>query len=60
MIAHRLGDAAEGRHDGRVIVTWRAVTRSSIDAKRLRAEHPEIAKECTTTTTYRQLRSVNR
>lgn len=56
MIAHRLGDAAEGHHDGALVCTWRTIARTSIDAKRLRAEHPEIAKECTTSSTYRQLR----
>jgi putative phage-type endonuclease len=59
MIGHRLGDAAEGRHNGRTIVTWRSVTRSTIDAKRLRAEHPDIAAEFATVTIYRQLRTVN-
>jgi predicted phage-related endonuclease len=59
MISQRLGDAAEGRHGGRTIVTWRSVTRSTIDAKRLRDEHPEIARDCATSSTYRQLRMVN-
>jgi predicted phage-related endonuclease len=59
MIGHRLGDAAEGRHDGRTIVTWRQVTRTTIDAKRLRAEHPDIARDCATSSTYRHLRMVN-
>lgn len=56
MIAHQLGDAAEGRHQGRTIVTWRSTTRTSIDAKRLRAMLPEIAAEYATSTTYRTLR----
>jgi putative phage-type endonuclease len=58
MIAHRLGDAAEGMHEGRLLCTWRAVTRHDLDRKKLRAEHPDIAQECATTTTYRQLRMV--
>jgi predicted phage-related endonuclease len=58
MIGHRLGDAAEGRYDGHTIVTWRQTTRTTIDAKRLRFEHPDIANDCTTTSTYRQLRTV--
>jgi predicted phage-related endonuclease len=59
MIGHRLGDAAEGHYDGRTIVTWRSITRHVIDAKRLRVEHPDIATEFTTESTYRQLRMVN-
>jgi putative phage-type endonuclease len=59
MVCLRLGAAAEGHHDGRTVVTWRATTRTTVDAKRLRAEHPDIAQECTTSTTYRQLRMVN-
>jgi predicted phage-related endonuclease len=56
MIGHRLGEAAEGRHEGRTLVTWRSTTRGGIDAKRLRAEHPDLAREYATTTTYRTLR----
>jgi predicted phage-related endonuclease len=55
MIGHALGDAAEGRHDDATVVTWRSVTRHGVDQKRLRAEHPEIAKELTTETKYRRL-----
>lgn len=56
LIAHRLGDAAEGHHDGKRVCTWRSVTRHNIDGKKLRATHPDIAAECMTETTYRQLR----
>jgi putative phage-type endonuclease len=55
-IGHRLGDAAEGRHDGRTIVTWRSITRTVIDNKRLRAELPDLAAEYSTQSSYRQLR----
>jgi predicted phage-related endonuclease len=56
MIARRLGEAAEGRYDGRTMVTWRQVTRTDIDRKRLRSDHPELAKKYATSTKYRALR----
>ena len=56
MIAHRLGDAAEGTHNGRTIVSWRSTTRHNVDIKRLRADHPTMAKEYSTATTFRTLR----
>lgn len=60
MIGHHLGSAAEGRHDGRVVVTWRQVTRNDLDVRRLRAEHPELARDFSSPTRYRQLRLVDR
>jgi putative phage-type endonuclease len=59
MVARKLGDAAEGHFDGRTLVTWRSVTRTTIDAKRLRVSLPDVAKEFSSTSTYRQLRMVN-
>lgn len=56
MIARRLGEAAEGRYEGDTIVTWRQTTRNDIDGKRLRSEHPDLAKEFARSTSYRQLR----
>lgn len=56
MIARRLGEAAEGRYQGDTIVTWRQTTRTDVDGKRLRAEHPDLAKEFARSTSYRQLR----
>jgi putative phage-type endonuclease len=56
MISHRLGDAAEGTQDGRTIVTRRQATRHTVDVKRLRADHPELAKQYSTATPYRTLR----
>lgn len=41
--------------DGQTAYTWRAASRSTLDAKRLRAEHPEIAAEFSRSTTYRTL-----
>lgn len=41
--------------DGQTAYTWRAASRSTLDAKRLRAEHPEIAAEFARSTTYRTL-----
>ena len=38
------------------VVTWRAVTRTGVDVKRLRAERPDIAGEYRQDSTYRQLR----
>ena len=41
--------------DGQTAYTWKAASRSTLDAKRLRAEHPEIAAEFVRSTTYRTL-----
>lgn len=41
--------------DGQTAYTWKAASRSTLDAKRLRAEHPEIAAEFSRSTTYRTL-----
>lgn len=41
--------------DGQTAYTWKAASRSTLDAKRLRAEHPEIAAEFARSTTYRTL-----
>jgi predicted phage-related endonuclease len=62
LLAGRLGDAAEGRHpdDERLLVTWRSVTRRGLDERRLRAEEPELARRYGTTTTYRNMRLLER
>lgn len=36
------------------VVTWKEVTRSTIDSKSLRNHLPEVAKQFTRTSTYRQ------
>lgn len=41
--------------DGQTAYTWKAASRSTLDAKRLKAEHPEIAAEFARSTTYRTL-----
>ena len=41
--------------DGQTAYTWKAASRSTLDTKRLRAEHPEIAAEFARSTTYRTL-----
>lgn len=50
-----LGDAEVGTHEGRVIVTWRSVERSTLDTKALAAAHPEIAAAFTRPSRYRRL-----
>lgn len=57
-IACQLGNAAEGTYDGRRVVTWRSVTRTGVDVKRLRREQPEIVDCYRQDYTYRQLRLV--
>lgn len=41
--------------DGQTAYTWKAASRSTLDTKRLKAEHPEIAAEFARSTTYRTL-----
>ena len=48
MIAHRLGDAAEGHHDGPLVCTWRRITRTTSTPSDSGPSTPSIAKECTT------------
>lgn len=40
--------------DGRAAVTWKTVTATRVDTKKLRAEFPSIAEICHTTTTSRR------
>ena len=44
-----------GRVNGEVVVTWKPQTRKTIDSKRLKAEHPEIAAEYEKASTFRKL-----
>lgn len=55
-IAAALGSAAHGTLAGERIVSWRAITRRSIDGDRLRRELPDVAKAYTTSSTYRTMR----
>ena len=41
--------------DGQTAYTWKAASRSTLDTKRLKAEHPEIAAEFSRSTSYRTL-----
>lgn len=54
-----LGDRTDATVDGRLVASWRPQTSARIDADRLRALHPEIATEVTTTTESRVLRLHN-
>lgn len=49
-----LQDAEVGTLDGEVAVTWKGVTRRSVDTRALRAAHPEIAQEFEKETGYRR------
>jgi predicted phage-related endonuclease len=42
-----LGKAEVGFLDGKVVLTWSAVDRRTIDADALRAKHPKIAEQVT-------------
>jgi predicted phage-related endonuclease len=56
MIGQRIGEAAEGWHDERLVATFRTTTRTGVDTKRLRAERPDVFTAFRTETTYRTLR----
>lgn len=51
-----LMDNALLRVSGSTIATWKKQSRGSIDSKRLRAEHPELAEAFTRTTWFRTIR----
>lgn len=54
----RLFDDAEGlRHDGRLIATWKATTRTSLDSKRLKEEQPELVEQYQRTVPVRTMRA---
>lgn len=50
-----LGEAEAGILPG-YTVTWKSASRSGFDQKRFAAEHPDLAKQYATQTTYRTLR----
>lgn len=52
-----LGEHRDGLVGGALRVSWRPQARTSIDTKALRATHPDIADEFTTTTEMRVLRT---
>lgn len=49
-----LGEVESGTVGDRMI-TWKAVTKNSVDTKRLKAEHPDIYASCLSTSQYRRL-----
>jgi predicted phage-related endonuclease len=55
-IAEHLGDAEAGNIDGETVVTWKPQTRTTVDTKRLFAEHPELKDQYQTVSTFRVLR----
>jgi hypothetical protein len=59
-IAAVLGRAGVGVWEGERIVMWRSSTRIGIDQARLRRDHPDLALEYRTETTYRSLRIIER
>jgi putative phage-type endonuclease len=52
-----LGKAAYGTRDGERVVSWKQQSRNSVDLDKLRAEHPDVVKDCTKTATFRVLRT---
>ena len=50
-----LGSHEVGQVDGTTVVTWKAQTRTTLDTKAIKAEHPEIAEAYTKTSTTRTL-----
>jgi predicted phage-related endonuclease len=59
LIGEVLGNAQAGTVNGDQIVVYRSSTRRTIDARALRAEHPDIADEYTKSKTFRSLRVVS-
>jgi predicted phage-related endonuclease len=55
-ITAALGNAGVGMWEGERLVTWRSSTRVGIDLAGLRRDHPDLALQYRTETTYRSLR----
>lgn len=51
-----LGEAEIGTRDEKPVVTWKSSTRTTLDTKALKAAHPELASEFSTTKPIRTLR----
>src|SRR5690606_4794981 len=49
-----LGDRAIGRLGNQDVVTWKPVTQSRLDTKRLKAERPDVYEQYAITSTYRR------
>jgi putative phage-type endonuclease len=50
-----LGEHEVGQVDGTTVVTWKSQTRTSLDTKAIKAEHPEIVEAYSKTSTTRTL-----
>ena len=48
-----LGEAEAGTVGDRKI-TWKSVSKNSVDTKRLKSEHPDIYTDCLTQSSYRR------
>lgn len=55
-VCRLIGEAEGVRHMGRVLCTWKAQTRSSVDTKALLTDHPDLAAKYERTTSFRVLR----
>jgi|SRR5215471_4795987 len=55
VIVAALGDATDGYHNGRCVMTYRESVRHDLDVKRLRHDHPGIADEYARETVTRSL-----
>ena len=58
LVGEVLGAAQSGTVNGAPVVQYRSSTRTTIDAARLRAEHPDIAASFSTSKSFRALRIV--
>ena len=50
-----LGEAEVGKVGEKVVATWKPQTRKGVDTTRLQVEHPELAEQYRTQTTFRRL-----
>lgn len=61
LIKDQMGDnGTVGTVAGKVRVTWRGHTRTTIDTKALRADHPEIADKVSKTSIVRRFQIVDK
>jgi len=51
-----LGTASVGTINGKPAVTWKTQSRSGFDNKRFAADHPDMAEQYTTTSSFRVMR----
>ena len=55
-----MGECTEGYIDGTPVATWRTQTRSGLDVKALKADHPDIAEVYATETVSRVFRPITK